>query len=470
MLIDTAVIISNQRNSESSQSKWNSGSKILGLTILKRTILTANQAGVKNFILISNKEDKTTSSLKKDKIFKKKGIKLQFLFLSDLLHNKYPEIKRHFWLLNSGLVFDPKILINTTHIKSENNKNLLLVNSKQNSSEERVDSIRIKSNLKSKKVKAINGNIDEYNALYSGISLCAPRTFQKLANLLKKNKTIVLSPDIMNTLFTSLDSEIFDINHNFYINVVSKNTFKKAEKYLLNTARKPTDGFISRNFNRHISLFLTKRLIKLKLAPFHISIANLIIGLASGWFIGKGGYVNTLIATILFQFASMFDGCDGENARLTFRSSGLGAKIDTVCDITTFLVFLVNLPIGLYAFTGKVIYIILGIVTIISVFSFYLVMANFVKKAKVGGSIVKIVKSIEQGSNSSGVIGKIDRLVSKSAFIYRRDFFSFSFLVFGILGGISIAMWITAILTPIEAIYLYLFYRRKFPKHPLKKT
>ena len=230
---------------------------------------------------------------------------------------------------------------------------------------------------------------------------------------------------------------------------------------MLNTARKPTDGFISRNFNRYISLFLTKRLIKLKLAPIHISIANLIIGLASGWFIGKGGYVNTLIATILFQFASMFDGCDGENARLTFRSSGLGANIDTVCDITTFLVFLVNLPIGLYGFTGKAIYIILGIVTIISVFSFYLIMANFVKKAKIRGHLVKIVKSIEQGSNSSGFIGKMDRLVSKSAFIYRRDFFSFSFLVFGILGGISIAMWITAILAPLEAIYFNFYSNRR---------
>lgn len=326
MLIDTAVIISNQRNSESSQSKWNSRSKILGLPMLKRTILTANQAGVKNFILISNKEDKIISSLKKDTILKEKGIKLQFLFLSDLLHNKYPEIKKDFWLLNSTLTFDPKILINTTHLKSENNKNLLLANSKQNLSEERVDSIRIKSNLKTKKVKVINGDIDEYNALYSGISLCAPRTFQELANLLKKSQTASLSTDIMNTLFTSTDFEVLEIGQNFCINITSKNTFKKAEKYLLNTARKPTDGFISRNFNRYISLFLTKRLIKLKLAPIHISIANLIIGLASGWFIGKGGYVNTLIATILFQFASMFDGCDGENARLTFRSSGLGAS------------------------------------------------------------------------------------------------------------------------------------------------
>ncbi len=461
MLIDTAVIISNQRNSESSQSKWNSRSKILGLPMLKRTILTANQAGVKNFILISNKEDKIISSLKKDTILKEKGIKLQFLFLSDLLHNKYPEIKKDFWLLNSTLTFDPKILINTTHLKSENNKNLLLANSKQNLSEERVDSIRIKSNLKTKKVKVINGDIDEYNALYSGISLCAPRTFQELANLLKKSQTASLSTDIMNTLFTSTDFEVLEIGQNFCINITSKNTFKKAEKYLLNTARKPTDGFISRNFNRYISLFLTKRLIKLKLAPIHISIANLIIGLASGWFIGKGGYVNTLIATILFQFASMFDGCDGENARLTFRSSGLGANIDTVCDITTFLVFLVNLPIGLYGFTGKAIYIILGIVTIISVFSFYLIMANFVKKAKIRGHLVKIVKSIEQGSNSSGVIGKIDRLVSKSAFIYRRDFFSFSFLVFGILGGISIAMWITAILAPLEAIYFNFYSNRR---------
>lgn len=468
MLIDTAVIISNQQNSESSQSKWNYRSKILGLPILKRIILTAHKVGVREFVLITDKEDKIITSLKKDNIFKEKGINLQLLFLSDLLHNKYPEIKGHFWMLNCEMVFDPKILTKIVHLKSSENKNVLLINTKQDSSEEKCNSIKIKSNLKSKKAEAIDKSIDECKTFYSGISLCVTDVFQKLICLLKKTKTVSLSTDIMNTLFTLTDFEVIEIDQNFCIDITSKNTFRKAEKYLLNTARKPTDGIISRNFNRYISLFLTKRLIKLKVTPIQISIVNLIIGLASGWFIGKGGYVNTLIATSLFQFASIFDGCDGENARLTFRSSGIGAKIDTVCDIATFLVFLVNLPIGLYAFTGKSVYIILGIVTITSVFNFYFVMGSFVKKTKVGSSLVKIVKSIEQGFHSSGVIGKIDKFASKSAFIFRRDFFSFSFLIFSILGGASIAMWLIAILTPLESIY-FNFYSKRLLKQVTTK-
>jgi phosphatidylglycerophosphate synthase len=139
---------------------------------------------------------------------------------------------------------------------------------------------------------------------------------------------------------------------------------RRAERCLLESLKKDTDGLVSRTINRRISLSITRFLVRTGVKPNHLTVAFIVIGIASGvaaafgepwWWLVLGG--------ALFQAQSILDGCDGEIARLTYRFSRLGQWLDSVGDDLTNYSFFLGLAIGqarvhdapwLYAFGGVV--------------------------------------------------------------------------------------------------------------------
>jgi len=91
----------------------------------------------------------------------------------------------------------------------------------------------------------------------------------------------------MNEVFLASQPGAFDISPHFCLKIASPASFQKAERYLLGTARKPTDGFFSRNFNRYISLFLTRRLVQARYHSGPAQRPEFPDRLMSVWFIGR---------------------------------------------------------------------------------------------------------------------------------------------------------------------------------------
>ncbi len=55
-----------------------------------------------------------------------------------------------------------------------------------------------------------------------------------------------------------------------------------------------------------------------------------------------------VLGGILFHFASVLDGVDGEVARLKFMSSRQGEYVDTICDSLAYVAFLAGLTVAAY--------------------------------------------------------------------------------------------------------------------------
>ena len=112
---------------------------------------------------------------------------------------------------------------------------------------------------------------------------------------------------------------------------------------------KPGDGLVSRWLNRPVSQRLTWVTLRLfpSIRPIHITLVNALLALAlipimtlgDGWGLIAGG--------IMFHAASVLDGVDGEIARATWRTSALGATLDSIVDIATNLLFVSGLTINL---------------------------------------------------------------------------------------------------------------------------
>ncbi|MEP3421664.1 MAG: CDP-alcohol phosphatidyltransferase family protein [Erythrobacter sp.] len=112
---------------------------------------------------------------------------------------------------------------------------------------------------------------------------------------------------------------------------------------------KTTDGIVSRYINRPISQFISFQLLKSPgMRPIHATIAAGLIGVVMALCLFLGGHAGLLWGAVLFQFASVIDGVDGEIARATFRSSKLGATLDTAGDVATNFAFIAGVSFNLW--------------------------------------------------------------------------------------------------------------------------
>lgn len=131
----------------------------------------------------------------------------------------------------------------------------------------------------------------------------------------------------------------------------------RAFHELFEACRKPVDGIVARHINRHISIFISKRIVGLPITPNMMSAFTFLLGALGAVSAGMGGYWCMLLGAFLMQWNSILDGVDGELARVRFQHSKLGQWIDTVGDDLANCLFYAGLAIGTYPLTyGSIAY------------------------------------------------------------------------------------------------------------------
>lgn len=148
--------------------------------------------------------------------------------------------------------------------------------------------------------------------------------------------------------------------------VCDAETARLAERALFRSLRKREDGWTSRWLNRHISLAVSRLLVKTPLTPNQVSVGILAVGLAGAALAARGSYASLVAGAFLFQMQSVLDGCDGEMSRVTYRGSLTGEWLDTVGDDVTNYGFFAGAAWGLYQTTHSALYLAAGAVTILA--------------------------------------------------------------------------------------------------------
>ncbi len=136
------------------------------------------------------------------------------------------------------------------------------------------------------------------------------------------------------------------------IRVQNKEDALCAKKALFKTLRKPLtrngDGLTAYLINRPISLSISKLLIKTPATPNHVTFFNLLLGIYAGYMLAAGEPMGIAIGALLMQLVSIFDGIDGELARMKLLQSPLGAWFDTVSDDVVRIATILGLGISCY--------------------------------------------------------------------------------------------------------------------------
>ncbi|PIR19978.1 MAG: hypothetical protein COV45_08360 [Deltaproteobacteria bacterium CG11_big_fil_rev_8_21_14_0_20_47_16] len=250
-------------------------------------------------------------------------------------------------------------------------------------------------------------------------------------NLLDHILPVIVSQGFSAKVFTGGREDCFPLYHRADIS--------RGEDFLCEYIRKSATGWTARNINKRISLPISKLLTRLHIRPNTITVVNMLIGLASG--IGTGGMTNTslLIGAILFQTASIIDGCDGEVAKLTFRTSKFGQYIDTLADNSALFSFLIGLVIHQYRVYGSASAIGWGAPLLIGLVCLLGTMIHYLYHHSNSASLVAFEKQFID-SMSRDKHPYIVWFVQHAKYLIKKDFFSMFFLALAIFNVLPLAL------------------------------
>lgn len=407
--------------------------KLLGLSLLKRIVLNATQAGVEEFWLFHpelEQAQKAVAELSADRRILKREIQLKIFSPENLIQVSESSLDGSYLLIvEDNQVLDPELI---------------------SSLEKKLASA--KEELIAVKIAGKDGNQEYIPGI---LAVKAGVRGESGLKMIASGKSV---SEVAGQ--TGPDPALVVISDGFAVKVVDRNSFRQAEKLLLQTARKPEDGLIARLINRRVSLFLTRYILRINVPPSALTMMIFTIGLLSVFFVGYGRNL-LVLGAFLFELASLIDGCDGENARLTYRMSKSGGAFDITADAVTFVSFFAALPVGLYRTTAQNLWLYLGAFSLLSMMVFYLHLIFYSRRTGLGHNIVAVVKEIEASRNYPEFQKVFDRLAARVAFVYRRDFFATASFVLIACGLARETMVAVAAGTFLQAVYFASYSRRR---------
>ena len=208
-----------------------------------------------------------------------------------------------------------------------------------------------------------------------------------------------------------------------------KRAARAAENALLQALRKPVDGLISRTLNRPVSLATSRLLARTPATPNHITIGAGILGLIGAGVMAQGGYLALAFGAFLVHMSSVFDGCDGEIARLKFQSSRIGEWLDTVTDDVVNASMTLGLGLGISATTGSSVYAVLSIVAVVLHLSYAGVVYHYLITQARTGFALDFKWWFEDGNTQANTFHDKMSVMDTLKLMVRRDFFVFLFFV-----------------------------------------
>lgn len=152
--------------------------------------------------------------------------------------------------------------------------------------------------------------------------------------------------------------------------------FKTLEKSLYQSLIKNDEGFMSKHFERKLSLLITYCLINTSISPNMITLISTLCGIWAGILMGYDLTKYGFSASLLFWFHSILDGCDGEIARLKYLSSKRGGIFDFWSDNVVHIFIFGGIAWGYYQLSHQLSYLGLGFLAIMGT----LLSATFVFK------------------------------------------------------------------------------------------
>jgi 1L-myo-inositol 1-phosphate cytidylyltransferase / CDP-L-myo-inositol myo-inositolphosphotransferase len=309
---------------------------VLGLPLLERTIVTASEAGLSEFFVVTGCQAARVESFLS-------GLRLRRNLEIRAIRNEAWEagnassllaarrvIDEDFVLLVADHVFDPAILRRLLGQHLEEGEIVLAVDFRvdDNALVDVEDATKVA--VRGQWVAAVGKELREYDAFDTGIFLCSPAILPAFEVSICEGDDSLAGG--VRRLARQRRARVLDIGGHSWVDIDTPGDLRKARVLLSRSLAKPDDGLIARTINRKLSgRLLTPLLLRLApgVSPNQVSALAFAVAIAAAaaFLLGQ-----PVIGGLTVQLASVLDGCDGEIARLKKAESRFGSFFDAVLD------------------------------------------------------------------------------------------------------------------------------------------
>lgn len=386
--------------------------KFLGMSLLERIVKTVFSCGVEEVIVVTGfgsehieeKVKKSRGNIKivfNDEWEKSNGVSL--LKAKEFLGTE------PFFLLMSDHIFEPEML-ELLRRNYRKGYSFLCIDRNLNEVFDIKDATKVK--IEGDGLKDIGKNIEDYNAVDTGVFLLEAAFLENLEEIYREKKDCSITDGVKRAINKGKMKGV-DITGRFWIDIDTEEDLKEAKRrFVKRFLYKSTDGIISRNINRKISTLISVPLSSLRFHPDAFTIIVCVTGLLASYFISSSKHIHIILGGILYQLSSILDGVDGELAKMLMKSSKRGEWFDTISDNIVYLAFTAGLLAGVWK-THGLMGLILGLFALSGVITFLTISYIKLIRREMGGSLVFLHR------------GKLNFL----QMMLKRDFFAFIFML-----------------------------------------
>jgi 1L-myo-inositol 1-phosphate cytidylyltransferase / CDP-L-myo-inositol myo-inositolphosphotransferase len=309
---------------------------VLGLPLLERTIVTASEAGLSEFFVVTGCQAPRVES-----------------FLSELRVRRNLDIEAvrneaweagnatsllaarrvltdDFVLLVADHIFDPAILERLLGQRLEKGEMIVAVDSRVDDNALVDVEEATKVSVRGEWVAAVGKQLRAYDAFDTGIFLCSPGILPAFEASIREGDGSLAGG--VRRLAERRGARVLDIGDRSWVDVDTPADLRKARLLLSRSLAKPDDGLVSRRINRVLSGRLLTPLL-LRLVPGVSANQMSVLGFAVAIAAAAAFLLDSpVIAGLAVQLASVLDGCDGEIARLKKEESRFGSFFDALLD------------------------------------------------------------------------------------------------------------------------------------------
>lgn len=406
---------------------------LLGVPLLARTLFSLERAGITDaYVVLGYEADQVRKAIER---ISRLSLRIHWLHNAEWKRpngvsvlTAAEHLHRPFILTMADHLFDPGIVAALRERSTDVDGIDLAVDYRIDQLFDVDDATKVR--VADGRIVAIGKTLPRYDAVDTGLFLATPALFTALRDAMVDG-SVSLS-DGVQRLARAGRARVMDIGDRMWQDVDTPEACREGERLLLASVRKKTDGPISRLINRPISIALSRRLVRTPVTPNQLSALNLAVGLGAAILAAKGGYWPFLAAGLLFQFASILDGVDGEVAKLTFQATPRGEWIDTACDQISYVAFLLGLAIGVYRSDLPQAYFQLGVLGVVSGILSLASISLYLTRQQGSGSALSIRYGFYDGT---GIASRVMRVVN---YFGKRDMLAFLVFLLALVGRLPL--------------------------------
>ena len=298
--------------------------RVLGLTLLERAVLSCREAGVSECYVVIGSQEETLLPLV-EQLGPRTGISVRAV--RNLNWEKgngtsllavAPFLSGSFFVIMCDHLFDPDIFRYLRKAAQKTGACLLAVDRNTDRIFNLSDTTKVR--MEGYAITDIGKEIARFDAADTGLFLCHSALFEAREKAGRAGDSSLTGG--IRELARRSGMQAVEIGNRFWLDVDTPEDLTHARRILLSRLSKPEeDGFVSRYINRPLSRWISQQLTRTSLTLNAITILSFLITLGGAILFSLGEYASTLLAGVLVQLASVTDGCDGEVARLKFKAS-----------------------------------------------------------------------------------------------------------------------------------------------------